>query len=61
MPVCGTRLELNENNKNNEDTYVPAKVTITITLDTYYTPDNLRDEFNLDDFREGKLLDKGYI
>lgn len=47
--------------KDNENTYVPTKVTITLTLDTYYTPDKMRDEFNLDDFREGKLLDKGYI
>lgn len=42
-------------------TYVPTHVTVTVDLDTQYVPINLRNEFDLDKFRQGKLYDKGYI
>lgn len=42
-------------------TSVPTLLTATIELDTQYVPIKLRDEFNLDDFRTGKLYNKGYI
>lgn len=42
-------------------TYVPSHLTVTLELDTQYTPIELRNEFNLDDFRTGKLYNKGYI
>lgn len=44
------------------DSYVPTKLNISIALDTYYNPKKLRDNFDLDLFRQGKLLiGKGYI
>jgi len=42
-------------------TYVPTHLSVTIELDTQYTPIKLRNEFNLDEFRAGKLVGKGYI
>lgn len=42
-------------------TYVPTHLTITLELDTQYIPIKLRDEFNLDSFRSGALVGKGYI
>lgn len=42
-------------------TYVPTHMTATIELETQYVPINLRNEFNLDDFRTGRLYNKGYI
>jgi hypothetical protein len=42
-------------------TYVPAHVTVTVELETQYIPIKIRNEFNLDDFRTGKLYNKGYI
>ena len=42
-------------------TWVPAHITVSVNLDTQYIPINLRNEFNLDDFRTGKLFNKGYI
>ena len=42
-------------------TYVPTHIQVTVELDTQYTPIKLRNEFNLDDFRSGKLVNKGYI
>lgn len=42
-------------------TYVPTHLSVAIELDTQYTPIQLRDEFNLDKFRAGGLLGKGYI
>jgi len=41
--------------------YVPAKMSISLTLDTQYIPIKIRNEFNLDEFRRGQLLNKGYI
>ncbi len=42
-------------------TYVPTHLTATVELDTQYTPIRLRNDFNLDDFRTGKLYNRGYI
>lgn len=41
--------------------YVPTHLSVSIELDTQYVPINLRNEFNLDEFRKGKLYTKGYI
>ena len=41
---------------NNNTSWVPTKINILITLDTYYNPNTLRDKFNLDSFLQGKLL-----
>ncbi len=41
--------------------YVPTHMAVQIELDTQYIPVKLRDEFDLDKFRSGKLLGKGYI
>lgn len=41
--------------------YVPAHMSVTLELDTQYTPIDLRNNFNLDDFRSGKLYNRGYI
>lgn len=42
-------------------TYVPTHLSVSITLDTQYTPYTLRQDFNLDKFRTGKLMDQGWI
>jgi hypothetical protein len=42
-------------------TYVPTHISVTLSLDTQYTPYNIRKEFNLESFRDGKLMDKGWI
>lgn len=42
-------------------TYVPTHIQVSTELETQYTPIKLRNEFNLDEFRQGKLLGKGYI
>jgi len=41
--------------------YVPTHLTVSLELDTQYIPIDLRNNFNLDDFRSGKLYNKGYI
>jgi hypothetical protein len=41
--------------------YVPTHMTMSLELDTQYIPIKLRNEFNLDEFRAGKLYNKGYI
>lgn len=41
--------------------YVPTHLTVSLELDTQYIPIRLRNEFNLDEFRSGKLIGKGYI
>lgn len=46
---------------SNGYTYVPTEISLSVTLDTQYTPIRLRNEFNLDLFRSGKLMDKGFI
>lgn len=40
---------------------VPVKLDITIILSTQYNPYKIKNEFNLDTFRTGGLLGKGYI
>ncbi len=42
-------------------TYVPTHLTVSIDLDTQYIPIQLRNDFNLDEFRRGKLVGKGFI
>lgn len=42
-------------------THVPTHLTVNLELDTQYIPTELRNEFNLDDFRAGRLYNKGYI
>ena len=42
-------------------TYVPTLLTVSVVLDTQYVPIQLRNEFNLDKFRNGKLMDKGFL
>ena len=42
-------------------TFVPTHLSVTIELDTQYVPIDLRNNFNLDDFRSGKLYNQGYI
>lgn len=42
-------------------TWVPTRLSVTCELDTQYIPIKVRDEFNLDDFRSGKLIGKGFI
>jgi len=42
-------------------TWVPVNMTITVELETQYTPIKVRNQFNLDDFRSGKLIGDGYI
>jgi hypothetical protein len=41
--------------------YVPTHMTVSLELDTQYIPIKVRNEFNLDKFRSGQLLGKGYI
>lgn len=43
------------------DSYVPTKITISVTLDTYYNPRTIRDKFNLDEFKTGKLYNNGFL
>jgi hypothetical protein len=42
-------------------TYVPTHMTVSIEMDTQYIPINLRNKFNLDEFRQGKLVNQGFI
>jgi len=42
-------------------TYVPTHVSVNISLDTQYTPYTLKEEFNLENFRTGRLMDQGWI
>lgn len=41
--------------------YVPTHMTVNIDLDTQYVPIQIRNQFNLNDFRSGKLVGEGYI
>jgi hypothetical protein len=47
--------------KNGGYTWVPTHLTVSLEMDTQYIPIKLRNEFNLDEFRQGKLINKGYI
>lgn len=42
-------------------TWVPTHLSVTLELDTQYTPIKLRNNFDLDKFRSGKLINGGYI
>ena len=42
-------------------TWVPTHMNISIELETQYIPIKLRNQFNLDEFRSGKLVNNGYI
>ena len=42
-------------------TWVPTHLSVTVELDTQYTPIDLRNNFDLDKFRTGKLINRGYI
>ena len=46
---------------SNGYTYVPTHMAVSLELDTQYIPIDLRDNFNLDKFRSGALINKGYI
>jgi hypothetical protein len=39
--------------------WVPSRFTLTATVQVQNTPDRWRRQFNLDDFRTGKLIKKG--
>jgi hypothetical protein len=41
--------------------WVPTHMAVSIELDTQYVPIQLRNDFNLDKFRSGALVGKGYI
>jgi hypothetical protein len=47
--------------ENGGFSWVPTHMSVTVELDTQYVPITIRNEFNLDDFRTGKLVGKGYI
>jgi hypothetical protein len=47
--------------KNNGFTYVPTHLKINLEMDFQYIPLTLRNNFNLDQFRQGKLLNGGYV
>ncbi len=42
-------------------TWVPVHLSVSLELDTQYIPIDLRNNFDLDKFRSGKLINKGYI
>jgi len=42
-------------------TWVPTHVSVSLELETQYIPIKLRNQFNLDEFRSGKLVNNGYI
>lgn len=42
-------------------TQVPVLLTVTVILDTQYSPIQTRNEFNLDLFRSGRLMDRGFL
>jgi hypothetical protein len=40
---------------------VPVLMNLNVTLKTQYNPYKMKNEFNLDEFRTGKMLKRGYI
>jgi hypothetical protein len=58
--IAGPTVQLPAGNKDGWS-YVPTHLVISLELDTQYIPIKLRDEFNLDEFRSGKLVGRGYI
>lgn len=49
------------NGSNGGYTLVPTHINVKLELDTQYTPIKVRDTFNLDTFRSGKLITGGFI
>lgn len=47
--------------ESNGYTYVPTHLKVELNMDMQYIPIKLRNEFNLDKFRQGKLMNKGYV
>jgi hypothetical protein len=43
-----------------KDSYVPLVLNIFVDIMVAPNPSQVRNEFNLEEFRKGKLLDKGY-
>lgn len=41
--------------------YVPTHLTVSVELDTQYIPINVRNQFDLDKFRSGRLVGQGFI
>ncbi len=41
--------------------YVPSRMSVSLELDTQYVPIQLRNTFNLDKFRQGKLINGGFL
>ena len=64
VPVRNASSTGNENygelNRRLENSYVPLVLNIFVDIVVAPNPSKLRDEFNLNDFRSGKLLDRGY-
>lgn len=42
-------------------TWVPTHLSVSLELETQYIPIKLRNEFNLNTFRKGKMMGDGYI
>jgi len=68
VDTTGTKTQFSENIKvsiaaanSGGWTWVPSHMTVSLELETQYIPIDLRNNFNLDDFRRGKLFNKGYI
>jgi hypothetical protein len=43
------------------ETHVPTKLSLMVTLLVQQNTRNVRENFNLDEFKQGKLIDKGFI
>jgi len=54
--VFGDVVQINDNS-----TYVPTRVVITLMLMVQQNPRKVRDKFSLDDFKSGNLINKGFI
>lgn len=54
--IFGDVVQINDNS-----TYVPTRVVITLMLMVQQNPRKVRDKFNLDDFKAGNLINKGFI
>jgi hypothetical protein len=47
--------------KNNGFTYVPTHLSVSLEMEVQFIPLTLRNNFDLDKFRQGQLLNRGYI
>ena len=54
--VFGDVVQINDNS-----TYVPTRIVITLMLMVQQNPRKVRDKFDLDDFKAGNLINKGFI